>query len=125
MGRTTQTMTQLVAQEEAYWAPFRRALRKEDQVVFDKLFAAARHHTAPAHYASHATPFDSILVAMILEAMKAVEDLRQRLNQLETGNAETEKSPRSLRSLGAERGNAIEERAPLQLPVPDPRSPVP
>ncbi len=83
MGRTTQTMTQLVAQEEAYWAPFRRALRKEDQEVFDRLFAAARHHSAPAHYASHATPFDSMLLAMLLEAMKGVETLRQRIVALE------------------------------------------
>ena len=83
MGRTTQTMTQLVAQEEAYWAPFRRALRKEDQEVFDRLFAAARHHSAPAHYASHATPFDSMLLAMLLEAMKVVEALRQRVDVLE------------------------------------------
>lgn len=83
MGRTTQTMTQLVAQEEAYWSPFRRALRKEDQEIFDRLFAAARHHSAPAHYASHATPFDSMLLAMLLEAMKVVETLRQRLEALE------------------------------------------
>src|SRR3972149_12222512 len=83
MGRTTQTMTQLVAQEEAYWATFRRALRKEDQEVFDRLFAAARHHSAPAHYASHATPFDSMLLAMLLEAMKMIETLRQRINALE------------------------------------------
>ena len=83
MGRTTQTMTQLVAQEEAYWAPFRRALRREDQEVFDRLFAAARHHSAPAHYASHATPFDSMLLAMLLEAMKVVEALRQRVDALE------------------------------------------
>jgi hypothetical protein len=83
MGRTTQTMTQLVAQEEAYWAPFRRALRKEDQVIFDRLFAAARHHTAPAHYASHSTPFDSILLAMLLEAMKTVETLRTQVEALE------------------------------------------
>lgn len=88
MGRTTQTMTQLVAQEEAYWAPFRRALRKEDQEIFDRLFAAARHHSAPAHYASHATPFDSMLLAMLLEAMKVVEALRQRIDLLETGNGE-------------------------------------
>jgi len=79
-------MTQLVSQEEAYWAPFRRALRKEDQVIFDKLFAAARHHTAPAHYASHATPFDSILLAMLLEAMKAVEDLRAQVDALTNGH---------------------------------------
>ncbi|HEY3249219.1 MAG TPA: hypothetical protein VGK88_13140 [bacterium] len=87
MGRTIQTMTQLVAQEEAYWAPFRRALRKEDQAIFDRLFAAARHHTAPAHYASHSTPFDSILLAMLLEAMKAVEVLSQRVQALEDGIA--------------------------------------
>jgi hypothetical protein len=87
MGRTTQTMTQLVAQEEAYWAPFRRALRKEDQEILDRLFAAARHHSAPAHYASHATPFDSMLLAMLLEAMKVVEILRQRLDHLEQGRA--------------------------------------
>ena len=85
MGRTTQTMTQLVAQEEAYWAPFRRALRKEDQIIFDQLFAAARHHTAPAHYASHSTPFDSILLAMLLEAMKVVHALAGRVDQLENG----------------------------------------
>src|SRR3990170_1059431 len=92
MGRTTQTMTQLVAQEEAYWAPFRRALRKEDQEVFDGLFAAARHHSAPAHYASHATPFDSMLLAMLLEAMKMVEALRRRLDALEQTEGSRQKA---------------------------------
>ncbi len=85
MGRTTLTMTQLVAQEEAFWAPFRRALRKEDQEIFDRLFAAARHHSAPAHYASHATPFDAMLMAMILETMKAVEQVRRELERLRDG----------------------------------------
>lgn len=88
MGRTTQTMTQLVAQEEAYWAPYRRALRREDQLIFDRLFAAARHHSAPGHYASHSTPFDSILLAMVLETMKAVEAVRERLDALIGGNAQ-------------------------------------
>lgn len=88
MGRTTQTMTQLVTQEEAYWAPFRRALRKEDQEIFDRLFAAARHHTAPAHYASHATPFDSMLLAMVLETMKAVEALGRRLDAMTSGGGD-------------------------------------
>jgi hypothetical protein len=82
MGRTVQTMTQLVAQEEASWAPFRRALRKEDQEIFDRLFAAARHHSAPAHYASHATPFDAMVMAMLLEVMKAVEQVRREVEQL-------------------------------------------
>lgn len=110
MGRTTQTMTQLVAQEEAYWAPFRRALRKEDQAIFDRLFAAARHHSAPAHYASHSTPFDSILMAMILETMKTVEALRTRLEQLESGRQSV--TPQ------LEDGNAgTRERGNAELPV--------
>src|SRR5207247_9209607 len=96
MGRTRPTTTPLVAQEEAYCTPFGRALRKEDQIVFDKLFAAARHHTAPAHYASHATPFDSILLAMILEAMKAVEALRAQVEDLTHGPRASGAGPRQL-----------------------------
>lgn len=119
MGRTTQTMTQLVAQEEAYWAPFRRALRKEDQAIFDRLFAAARHHSAPAHYASHSTPFDSILLAMVLEAMKAIEAVAQKLavlERLETGAGR--------RETGVVRDVAVPS-ALEQLSVSTPDSPLP
>lgn len=83
MGRTVPTMTQIVAQEEANFAPFRRALRKEDRAIFDRLFAAARHHTAPAAYLSRSVPFEVILLAMLLETAKLVEALRARVEALE------------------------------------------
>jgi len=86
MGRTVPTMTQIVAQEEANFAPFRRALRREDRVVLDRLFAAARHHTAPAAYLSHPVPFEVILLAMLLEMAKLVEALRVRVEDLEAGD---------------------------------------
>lgn len=86
MGRTVPTMTQIVAQEEANFAPFRRALRREDRVVLDRLFAAARHHTAPAAYSSHPVPFEIILLAMLIEMAKLVEALRVRVEGLEAGD---------------------------------------
>ncbi len=79
MGRTVPTMTQIVAQEEANFAPLRRALRREDRVILDRLFAAARHHTAPAAYLSHPVPFEVVLLAMLIETAKLVEALRVRL----------------------------------------------
>jgi hypothetical protein len=94
MGRTVATMTQVVDQEAANFSQFRRALRKEDQEVFDRLFAAARHHAAPAAYQSHASPFETILLAMLLELGKAVVGLQRRLAGLEHAlpSAEPERS---------------------------------
>ena len=83
MGRTVATMTQVVDQEAANFRQFRRALRKEDQEIFDRLFAAARHHAAPAAYQSHASPFEMILLAMLLELGKAVVGLQRRLAEME------------------------------------------
>jgi len=83
MGRTVATMTQVVDQEAANFSQFRRALRKEDQEILDRLFAAARHHAAPAAYQSHASPFETILLAMLLELGKAVVGLQRRLAELE------------------------------------------
>ena len=82
MGRTVATMTQVVDQEAANFRQFRRALRKEDQEIFDRLFAAARHHAAPAAYQSHASPFETILLAMLLELAKAVVGLQQSVAHL-------------------------------------------
>ncbi|MGH2453971.1 MAG: hypothetical protein ACRDF5_09445 [bacterium] len=85
MGRTVATMTQVVDQEATNFSQFRRALRKEDQEIFDRLFAAARHHAAPAAYQSHASPFETILLAMLLELGKAVVGLQRRLSEAEPG----------------------------------------
>ncbi len=103
MGRTVPTMTQIVAQEEANFAPFRRALRKEDRAIFDRLFAAARHHTAPAAYLARAVPFDVILLAMLLEMARTVDALRTQIDELTRGRSgppdEAHHSPQRPQSL--------------------------
>lgn len=67
MGRTLATATQLLINEQRAFADFRRTLRRADQMAFDDLFSNARKHVAAISMAAHALPFESILLAMLLE----------------------------------------------------------
>lgn len=83
MGRTLATFTQFIDQEIAAWTSFRRALRKEDQVFLDTLFRAAKYHVAAGSYASRASPFEAMIVAMLIEAYKKNALLENRIVSLE------------------------------------------
>lgn len=82
MGNVTPTITDLLHTEEANLAKFRRALRREDQLVFDDLFAAAYKHRAAAAYAGHLLPFETFLLAMQIEDHKEVMHLREEIRNL-------------------------------------------
>lgn len=79
MGRTLPSATQVFMQKEAAFSRFRRALRRTDQLALDDLFTAARQHLAAAQYASHALPFETFLLAMLLEEHKEVMRLREQI----------------------------------------------
>ncbi len=83
MGRTLPSATQIMLQEEAALSRFRRALRRQDQLAFDDLLTAAQKHLSAAAYAAHALPFETFLMAMLLEEHKEVMRLREKVNQLE------------------------------------------
>lgn len=76
MGRTLPSITQAFLQEQESVARFRRALRRDDQRALDDLFAAARQHLAAAAYAAHALPFETFLLAILLEEHKEIMRLR-------------------------------------------------
>lgn len=82
MGNVTPTITDLLHTEEANLAKFRRALRREDQLIFDDLFVAAYKHRAAASYAGHLLPFETFLLAMQIEDHKEVMSLRMELETL-------------------------------------------
>lgn len=86
MGRTLPSITQEFLLEEASFARFRRALRRSDQIVLDDLFALARQHLAATAYASHALPFETLLLCMLLEEHKEVMKLKQHLAVIRSGN---------------------------------------
>ncbi len=83
MGRTLSTATKLILDEQKALSDFRRALRKQDQLVFDALFARAMNHSAAIAMAAHALPFETILLAMLLEESKQNQRLAQKIELLE------------------------------------------
>jgi hypothetical protein len=82
MGRTLPSITQAFLQEQAFFSDFRRGLRRSDQTALDELFAAARQHLAAAAFAANPLPFETFLLAMLLEEHKEVTRLRQVLISL-------------------------------------------
>jgi hypothetical protein len=84
MGRTLATFTQLLNQEIDSWRRYRRALRQDDQAALDALFASARRHSAAGAYLARETPFDVIVLSMLLEEHKRLTALQQQVSDLET-----------------------------------------
>jgi hypothetical protein len=82
MGRTLVTITQLLNETEANLSAFRRTLRRSDQYIFDSLFAAARRHIAAIGQAESLLPFESALLAMLLEQSKEIDVLEQKVEEL-------------------------------------------
>jgi len=82
VGRTLPSITQAFLQEQESFSRFRRALRRSDQHALDDLFAAARQHLAAAAYAAHPLPFETFLLAMLLEEHKRTLRLQSLLEDL-------------------------------------------
>jgi len=87
MGRTLITITQLLNETEANLSAFRRTLRRSDQYIFDGLFAAARRHIAAIGQAESLLPFESALLAMLLEQSKEIAVLEQKVEELINKNS--------------------------------------
>lgn len=83
MGRTVASFTQVIYREEEEWRRFRRALRKEDRELLDRLFAYARIHAAECSYSGRLVPFDAMLMCMLLEQEKRIDALEKRVRALE------------------------------------------
>ncbi len=83
MGRTVLPYSHVWEAERSRWLKFRRALRREDQAQFDRLFELARLHLQAGVYASTPWPLESMLLSMLLEHQKALSAIEERLQRLE------------------------------------------
>lgn len=88
LGRTLATFTQLIAKEMSSWRAFRRALRREDQVYLDELFQSVKYHASAGSYASKASPFEAMVLAMLIESYKSNTLLEKRVALLEKNKQE-------------------------------------
>lgn len=81
MGRTIPTFRQLIEETIQHWSKFRRALRREDQVYFDRIFERVRLYTQAATYQVHDNPLEAILLAIAIDQEKRLGAIEQQLRQ--------------------------------------------
>lgn len=79
MGRTVPTFVQLIEQHAERWKKFRRALRREDQPHFDRLFVRVRCYTQAATYQCHDNPMEAILLSIALDQEKRLDAVEKVL----------------------------------------------
>jgi hypothetical protein len=76
MGRTVPTFCQFVESTAQKWRlKFRRALRREDQEHFDRLFRSVRTYTQAATYQCSDNPMEAILLSIALDQEKRLAAL--------------------------------------------------
>ena len=75
MGRTNPTFRDLLRSEEERWDDYRRSLRREDQLHFERLFVHARDHADAAGMLNHEDRLAPILMSICLEQEKRIAEL--------------------------------------------------
>jgi hypothetical protein len=94
MGESIEKLpfSQILEQEIQGWRKFRRALRKEDQEVFDQLFEKAKLHVEAGGNAARPWPFEVILISMLLEQEKEMDELRSKIQTKEKLDGEDQRN---------------------------------
>ena len=62
---------------------FRRALGREDQLAFDEMWVHVYKHLMDVNHANHLLPFETYLLAMLLEEHKVVKRLNKVVDELQ------------------------------------------
>lgn len=79
MGRTVPTYVQQISTLIAEWSKFRRVLRREDQLHFDRLVNSVRYYSPSGTFQCSDNPVESVGLSMLLDLQKRVAALEERL----------------------------------------------
>jgi hypothetical protein len=105
MGQSAPTVTDAFATFQARYAAFRAELDAPEQRWFDELVCAARRHSSAINRRPHLDFERPVLLAMMVEAMRRMEEADDRLRE----------ALREVQRALADAGLAVR-----RLPAPDP-----
>lgn len=74
--------SQLIEQERRRWVPFRRALSKEDQEAFDRMFACAKQHVQAEVLLGRPWGFEVVLMAVLQAHERRMGEMLRKLEEL-------------------------------------------
>jgi hypothetical protein len=81
MGKRLPPFSAPIEEERRRWMPFKKALPKADQPIFDRLFDCAKLHIQAGVMVSRPWPFETTVMAILLEQEKRIEHLMRQLEQ--------------------------------------------
>ncbi|WP_254862038.1 hypothetical protein [Halovivax gelatinilyticus] len=102
MGRTNPTYRDVIRQLESEWSPMRRALRREYQSDFDRLFDRARGYADAAGYANPPVPERAFYLSLLLAHEVELRRLHERIDELKSGERTGTDCNRDGREVGDE-----------------------
>lgn len=79
MGRTNPTYRDTLRYLEEDWKDFRRPLRGEDTVLFDRVFGHTRDYADAGGYQNHPDPEITMLFSICLAQERQLAALREQL----------------------------------------------
>ena len=83
MGRTVPSFRPALEHEIESWKDFKRALRPEDQKVFDKLMNFARIHADAGSMSARPMLSEILFISFAIKQEKKVQQLESKVKELE------------------------------------------
>ena len=83
MGRTVPSFRPALEHEIESWKDYKRALRPEDQIVFDKLMNFARIHADAGSLAARPMLSEHLFISFAIEQEKKIDALMGHIQELE------------------------------------------
>jgi len=83
MGRTVPSFRPALEHEIESWKDFKRALRPEEQKIFDKLMNFARIHADAGSMSARPMLSEVLFISFAVEQEKKIEVLEEKVKELE------------------------------------------
>ncbi|MFX1419791.1 MAG: hypothetical protein ACFE9N_12800 [Promethearchaeota archaeon] len=83
MGRTVPSFRPALEHEIESWKDFKRALRPEEQKIFDKLMNFARIHADAGSMSARPMLSEVLFISVAIEQEKKIEKLEDKVKELE------------------------------------------
>ena len=83
MGRTVPSFRPALEHEIESWKDFKRALRPEEQKIFDKLMNFARIHADAGSMSARPMLSEVLFISFAVEQEKRIEELEEKVKKLE------------------------------------------
>lgn len=83
MGRTVPSFRPALEHEIESWKNFKRALRPEEQKIFNKLMNYARIHADAGSMSARPMLSEVLFISFAVEQEKRIEMLEEKINELE------------------------------------------